>query len=277
MLSADDGLELFEKTIRPYLVERCYECHATHGTREQGLAVDWAGGLRDGGDSGPAVVPGKPAESLLMTALRHEDDLLMPKGGPKPTPDIVQAFERWIALGAPDPRRSPPSADEIAEETSWPKIFARRRQWWSLKPIGRPAIPSRMTAPKSWLAESDHPVDRFVAATLAQSGIAPSDEADADTLLRRATFVLTGLPPMPAERTAFLADTAPDRWERLVDRLIASPAFAEHWARHWLDCVRYCETHGSEGDPAIPFAWRYRDWCIRAIRDDVPIDRFFRE
>ncbi|MGB8852742.1 MAG: PSD1 and planctomycete cytochrome C domain-containing protein [Pirellulales bacterium] len=263
--------------IRPYLVERCYECHATHGKREQGLAVDWAGGLREGGDSGPAVVPGNLQESILMTALRHGDDLLMPKGGPKATPDIVMAFERWIALGAPDPRRTPPSADELAKATSWPEIFARRKQWWSLQPIARPANPPRSAAGKSWLAESDHPVDRFLAAKLHQSGVQPAGEADPDTLLRRATFALTGLPPTPAERRAFLADTTPDRWERLVDRLIASPAFAEHWARHWLDCVRYCETHGSEGDPKIPFAWRYRDWCIRAIRDDVPIDRFIRE
>jgi hypothetical protein len=271
-----EGEELFEKVIRPYLAERCYECHATHGTHEQGLAADWSGGLRQGGDSGPAVVPGKPAESLIMTALKHEDDLLMPKGGPKPSPEIVRAFERWILLGAPDPRDESPSADEVARETSWPEIFARRRRWWSLQPIGRP-VPPPPAAARGWLAESDHPVDRFLSAKLEQAGVEASGEADADTLLRRATFVLTGLPPTPTERAAFLGDASPDRWERLVDRLVASPAFAEHWARHWLDCVRYCETHGSEGDPAIPFAWRYRDWCIRAIRDDVPIDRFIRE
>jgi len=273
---AGEGDDLFEKVIRPYLVERCYECHSTHGSREQQLALDWAGGMREGGLSGPAVVPGRPDESGIMTALRHQDDLLMPKGGPKPSAEIVRAFERWISLGAPDPRREPPSAAAVARETSWESILARRRQWWSLQPIGRPAVPER-TSGTSWLEESDHPVDRFIAARLAASGIVPAAEADPDTLLRRASFALTGLPPTPEERATFQADGGPDRWERLIDRLLASPHCAEHWARHWLDCVRYCETHGSEGDPAIPHAWRYRDWCVRAIGQDVPIDRFFRE
>jgi cytochrome c553 len=281
--AAGEGDELFEKVIRPYLIERCYECHGTHGvdgahgTREHDLSLDWEGGMREGGFSGPAVVPGKPAESMIMAALRHENDLLMPKGGPKPSAEIVRAFERWIALGAPDPRSMPPSADELAKETSWDAIFARRKQWWSLQPIRRSAVPSRDSGATAWLAASAHPVDRFLIAKLAAAGIEPADEADPDTLLRRATFALTGLPPTPEERAAFHADNAPDRWEKLVDRLIASPHFAEHWARHWLDCVRYCETHGSEGDPAIPHAWRYRDWCVRAIAGDVPVDRFIRE
>jgi hypothetical protein len=275
--AAGEGEDLFEKVIRPYLIERCYECHSTHGKREHDLSLDWAGGMREGGFSGPAVVPGKPARSMIMAALRHENDLLMPKGGPKPSAEIVRAFERWIALGAPDPRSMPPTANELAKETSWDSIFARRKEWWSLQPIKRPAVPSRDSGTATWLAASDHPVDRFLAAKLAAAGIEPAGEADPDTLLRRATFALTGLPPTPEERSAFHADTAPDRWEKLVDRLIASPHFAEHWARHWLDCVRYCETHGSEGDPAIPHAWRYRDWCIRAIAGDVPVDRFIRE
>jgi hypothetical protein len=277
MATAGEGEDLFEKVIRPYLIERCYECHGTRGTHEHDLSLDWAGGMREGGFSGPAVVPGKPAESMIMAALRHEDDLLMPKGGPKPSAEIVRSFERWIALGAPDPRTMPPSADALAKETSWDAIFARRKQWWSLQPIQRPAVPPRALGNPNWLAASDHPVDRFLTAKLAAADIEPAGEADPDTLLRRATFALTGLPPTPEERSAFHADTAHDRWEKLVDRLIASPHFAEHWARHWLDCVRYCETHGSEGDPAIPHAWRYRDWCIRAIASDVPVDRFIRE
>jgi len=273
---AGEAEDLFEREIRPYLVERCYECHATSGTRDQDLALDWAGGIREGGFSGPAVVPGDPAASVIMTALEHRDDLLMPKGGPKPSPKIVAAFRRWIELGAADPRDKPPSADELAREASWDGIFARRRQWWSLQPLAESPVPAP-TGGTSWLAASDHPVDRFLSARLAAAGIEPAGEADRDTLLRRATLVLTGLPPTPEERAAFLADSSPDAWERLIDRLIASPAFAERWARHWLDCVRYCESHGSEGDPAIPHAWRFRDWCIRAIRDDLPIDRFIRE
>ena len=274
---AGEADDLFERVIRPYLIERCYECHGTHGTREHDLALDWADGMREGGLSGPAVVPGKPQESSIMVGLRHENDLLMPKGGPKPSAEIVLAFERWIALGAPDPRTMPPSVEELAQETSWAAIFARRKQWWSLQPIRRPAVPPRSTAAAGWLSHSDHPVDRFLTEKLAAAGIEPAGEADPDTLLRRVTFALTGLPPTPEERAAFRGDIAPDRWEQLVERLLATPQFAEHWARHWLDCVRYCETHGSEGDPSIPHAWRYRDWCIRAIRDDVPVDRFIRE
>jgi len=274
---AGEADDLFERVIRPYLIERCYECHGTHGTREHDLALDWADGMREGGLSGPAVVPGKPQESSIMVGLRHENDLLMPKGGPKPSAEIVRAFERWIALGAPDPRTMPPSVEELAQETSWAAIFARRKQWWSLQPIRRPAVPPRSTAAAGWLGHSDHPVDRFLTEKLAAAGIEPAGEADPDTLLRRVTFALTGLPPTPEERAAFHGDIAPDRWEQLVERLLATPQFAEHWARHWLDCVRYCETHGSEGDPPIPHAWRYRDWCIRAIRDDVPVDRFIRE
>lgn len=275
--AASEGEDLFERVVRPYLVERCYECHGTHGKREHDLSLDWAGGMREGGFSGPAVVPGKPAESVIMAALRHEQDLPMPKGGPKPSAEIVRAFERWILLDAPDPRREPPTADELAKETSWDAIFARRKQWWSLQPIHRPAVPPHAAGNTTWLATSDHPVDRFVAAKLVAAGIESAGEADPDTLLRRATFALTGLPPTPEQRAAFHADTSPDQWENLIDRLLASPHFAEHWARHWLDCVRYCETHGSEGDPAIPHAWRYRDWCIRAIASDVPVDRFIRE
>ena len=133
--TAGEGDDLFEKVIRPYLVERCYECHGTHGTREHDLALDWAGGLRAGGSSGPAVVPGKPDESGIMVALRHQDDLLMPKGGPKPSAEIVRAFDRWITLGAPDPRTAPPTAEQLARETSWDAIFARRKNWWSLQPL----------------------------------------------------------------------------------------------------------------------------------------------
>jgi len=273
---AGSGEELFERTIRPYLVERCYGCHATHGTRENGLAVDWAGGLAEGGFYGPAVVPGDPDASAIMLALKHEDDLPMPKGGPKPSAAIVAAFDRWIRLGAPDPRREPPSREQLAQATSWKATFERRLDWWSLKPLADPAVPAAVPE-AGWLFESDHPVDRFLSRQLAEAGVVPAAAADSETLLRRATLVLTGLPPTPAQRQAFLEDDQPNRWGRLIDRLLDSSAFAERWARHWLDCVRYCETHGSEGNPAIPHAWRFRDWCIRAVAADLPIDQFFRE
>lgn len=271
-----EGDELFERTIRPYLVERCYNCHATHGTRENGLAVDWAGGLAEGGYYGPAVVPGEPEQSAIMLALRHQEDLPMPKGGPKPSAAIVRAFDRWIRLGAPDPRQEPPTREQLAAATSWETTFQRRLSWWSLQPLADPLVPAA-SAESGWLASSDNPVDRFLFGRMAEAGVKPAGEADPDTLLRRATLVLTGLPPTPDQRRTFLEDQRPDRWTRLIDRLVDSPAFAERWARHWLDCVRYCETHGSEGNPAIPHAWQFRDWCIRAIDSDLPIDRFFRE
>ncbi len=274
--SGGEGDELFERTIRPYLVERCYSCHATHGTRENGLALDWAGGLAEGGYYGPAVVPGEPEQSSIMLALRHEEDLPMPKGGPKPAAAVVTAFERWIKLGAADPRQEPPTREQLAEATSWEATFQRRLNWWSLKPLTDPAVPAA-SEQSGWLASSAHPVDRFLFNRMAEAGVTPASEADPDTLLRRATLVLTGLPPTIEQRQTFIEDQRPDRWDRLIDRLIDSPAFAERWARHWLDCVRYCETHGSEGNPAIPHAWRFRDWCIRAIDSDLPIDQFFRE
>ena len=276
VVAAGEAEDLFERTIRPYLVERCYSCHATNGTRENGLAVDWAGGLEEGGFYGPAVVPGEPEQSAIMLALRHEEDLPMPKGGPKPTAAIVNAFDRWIQLGAPDPRQMPPSPEQLAEATSWETTFQRRLKWWSLQALADPAVPAP-SKHSGWLASSDHPVDRFLFSRMAEAGVTPTGEADPDTLLRRATLVLTGLPPTLEQRQAFLKDKRPDRWSRLIDRLVDSPAFAERWARHWLDCVRYCETHGSEGNPAIPHAWQFRDWCVRAIDSDLPIDQFFRE
>jgi hypothetical protein len=276
VVTAGEAEDLFERTIRPYLVERCYSCHATNGTRENGLAVDWAGGLEEGGFYGPAVVPGEPEQSAIMLALRHEEDLPMPKGGPKPTAAIVNAFDRWIQLGAPDPRQMPPSPEQLAEATSWETTFQRRLKWWSLQALADPAVPAP-SKHSGWLASSDHPVDRFLFSRMAEAGVTPTGEADPDTLLRRATLVLTGLPPTLEQRQAFLKDKRPDRWSRLIDRLVDSPAFAERWARHWLDCVRYCETHGSEGNPAIPHAWQFRDWCVRAIDSDLPIDQFFRE
>ena len=190
--AAGEGEDLFEKVIRPYLVERCYECHGTHGAREHDLSLDWAGGMREGGFSGPAVVPGKPAESMVMAALRHENDLLMPKGGPKPSGEIVRAFERWIALGAPDPRSVPPSANELAKETSWDAIFARRKQWWSLQSIQRPAVPPRAGGAASWLAASDHPVDRFLAAKLAAAAGDASKLPDRDLGIETLVEVLEG-------------------------------------------------------------------------------------
>ena len=266
-----DQVDFFERKIRPVLVEHCYQCHNSGGKAEGGLKLDDRAGLLKGGDRGAAVIPGKAEESLLLGAIRHDhDDLRMPQGGPKLKPDVVADFARWIDRGAIDPRDKPPTADELAKATSWESIRERRKQWWSFQPLKSVALPPT-DAPGS------HPVDRLLAAGRRAAGLAPAPIADRRTLIRRLTFALVGLPPRPEEIEQFVGDSAPDAYERVVDRLLASPRFGERWARHWMDWFRYAETHGSEGDPAIPYAWRYRDYLIRALNADIPYDQLVRE
>ncbi|MFN0050548.1 MAG: DUF1553 domain-containing protein [Planctomycetales bacterium] len=272
-LSADEGMEFFEARIRPVLVEQCYACHNSATLAEGGLAVDAKQPLLQGGDRGPILVPGRAGESRLLAILRHETPgLKMPQGGAKLDQRVIADFEKWIAMGAPDPRDKPPSADELAKETSWESVRDRRQRWWSFQPVRRAAPPNVKTP--DW---SEHPVDRFVLAKLEEHGLPPSPPADKRTLLRRVTFTLTGLPPTAEEISAFVADDAPDAYGRLIDRLLDSPRFGERWARHWMDLVRYCESHGSQGDPELPNAWRYRDYLIRAFNQDVPYDQLVRE
>ncbi len=266
-----DQVHFFENKIRPALIEHCYECHNSGGKAEGGLKLDFREGLLKGGDRGPAIVPGKAAESLLIQAIRHEqEDLRMPQAGPKLKPDVVADFVRWINQGAVDPRDKPPSSEELAKATSWETTLERRKQWWSFQPL-KPVEPPAADAPWS------HPVDRFLAAGWRAAKFSPTDVADRRTLIRRVTFALIGLPPKPEEIDQFVTDASPDAYERLVDRLLASPRFGERWARHWMDWYRYAETHGSEGDPPIPHAWRYRDYLIRALNDDLPYDQLVRE
>lgn len=266
-------IEFFETRIRPVLVEQCYECHNSTKNAEGGLALDQRSATLRGGDGGPIIVPGKPAESRLLAILRHEvDGLKMPQGGAKLGPAVVADFEKWIANGAPDPRNKPPTAEELSNATSWEAVFEKRKKWWSLQPVRRvepPAVKHR-----EW---SEHPVDRFLLAKLEEHGLQPATRADKRTLLRRATFALTGLPPTPDEIQSFLADESPKAFEAVVDRLLNSPRFGERWARHWMDLIRYCESHGSQGDPELPNAYRYRDYLIRALNADVPYDQLVRE
>lgn len=264
-------IEFFEKHIRPVLVERCYECHNSATAQEGSLALDWRDALLAGGDSGPAIVPGKPNDSLLIRAIRHSDKgLKMPQGGPKMPEPVVAAFVKWVEMGAPDPRNSKPSAEDVKKVASWEAIRERRKEWWSFQPVASPAVPPT----SAW---SSHEVDRFLEARLATGGLRPAADTDRGTWLRRITFALAGLPPTPEELAEFLADKTPDAHERTIDRLLASPRYGERWARHWLDWFRYAETHGSEGDPQIPHAWRYRDYVIRAINADIPYDQMLRE
>ena len=247
-----DGIEFFEKKIRPLLVERCAECHAEGAKKiKGGLRVDSREGLLRGGESGAAVVPGKPEQSLLLKAMRWTDDALQmpPKAAlPKEQVDDVEA---WIRMGAPDPRAAT-SAHPVGLSID------EGRKFWSFRP---PAAP-----PPGWT------IDGLVAAKLKEKGLEPAPEADARTLLRRLSYDLTGLPPTAAELDAF----APSDYEAAVDRLLASPRFGERWGRHWLDVVRYADTKEwvVDEERRLPYPWTYRDWVIRAFNEDLPFDRF---
>lgn len=266
-----DHVEFFEKRIRPVLAETCHECHGAE-KQKGGLRLDSRPGWQKGGDTGAAIVPGKPVESLLLKAIRHDDpDLKMPAKRPKLDAAAIADFEKWIALGAPDPR------DEPAKESprAWAEIFTERKAWWSFQPVSNPTTPSVKNA--GWPRND---VDRFLLAKMEGAGLAPAQDADPRTLIRRLSYVLTGLPPSPDEVESFAQSVIRNPQSAIAeaaDRLLASPRFGEHWARHWLDLVRYADTHGSESDPEIPEAWRYRDYIIRAINDDLPIDALVRE
>ncbi|MCH2181130.1 MAG: DUF1553 domain-containing protein [Mariniblastus sp.] len=263
--------EFFENKVRPVLVENCYGCHNSLEEAEGGLALDWKGGIRASSSSGTAVVPFKPEQSLLLSVVNHEiEGLEMPEGGAKLRPEEIANLKTWIAQGAPDPRTGKPTGEQHAEETSWAETFERRKRWWSLQPVRRPALPPAV----GW---SDHPVDRFIHRKLRENELVPAPAADRRALLRRLSYVLTGLPPSWEETEQFENSEDPRAYEKMVDRYLASPRFGEHWARHWMDLVRYADSHGSEGDPAIPHIYQYRDYLIRAFNRDVPYDQLVRE
>jgi len=268
-----EGRDFFERKIRPVLVAECYDCHGAQ-KQKAGLRLDSRPGWQKGGDAGVVIVPGDPAKSSLLAAINHTDpDLKMPDKAPKLAAAVIADFERWIAMGAPDPRDD--ATAEPAGKPNWSELFAARKGWWSLQPVKDHVPPA--VADRAWSA---HPVDRFLLAKMETKGLAPAPDTDPRALLRRLAFILTGLPPTPVELDRFATDFARDRAAALAaqaDLLLASPRFGEHWARHWMDLVRYAETHGSEGDPAIPEAYRYRDYLIRAFNADVPLDQLIRE
>ena len=262
-----EGAEFFEKKIRPLLVERCYECHSDEKKIKGGLRLDVRDGALKGGNSGPAVVPGKPEKSLLIQAVRYSDgDLQMP---PKHrlSPEEIASLEAWVKMGAPDPRsetnNAPPAYSVNIEEG---------KKFWSFQPVKSPTPPS--TKNRRWVRND---IDRFLLAKLEEKGLSPAPDADKRTLIRRATFDLTGLPPTPEEVDTFLADRSADAFEKIVDRLLASPAYGERWGRHWLDVVRYADTSGCNSDYPIPDAHKYRNYVINAYNRDLPYDEFVRE
>ncbi|MBP85125.1 MAG: hypothetical protein CMJ64_00135 [Planctomycetaceae bacterium] len=268
--AADADVEFFEKKIRPVLVERCYKCHSTQAESVKGgLLLDSRDTSRKGGESGAAVVPGNVDESLALSALRY-DSFEMPPDGKLPAA-VIADFEKWITMGAPDPRDAAPSKT-APDEIDW----AKARQFWAFQPPTRHKTPS-LTEPSS----VHRATDAFVLAKLERAGIASNPEANRRTLIRRVTFDLIGLPPTPGEIANFVNDDVPQAYERLVDRLLASPHYGERWARMWLDISRYAEDQahivGNNTSLCYPNAYAYRDWVINALNADVPYDNFVRQ
>ncbi len=267
----DEGIRFFETRIRPLLDENCYGCHSrASGKSKGGLRLDDREAILRGGDLGPAVVPGNPDASLMIRAVRYADtNLQMPPKG-KLSDQQIGDLARWIAMGAPDALSQNPSAPTQTDASKTSPTISTR---WAFQPPVKSAVPSVKN--ESWART---PVDRFILARLEAEGFAPARPADKRTLIRRATFDLTGLPPTPEEIEAFLADNSPDAFARVVDRLLASPKYGERWGRHWLDVVRYTDSFDSRGsmdtDPVEIF--RYRDWVVQSFNRDLPYDQFIR-
>ncbi|WP_029629745.1 PSD1 and planctomycete cytochrome C domain-containing protein [Zavarzinella formosa] len=259
--------EHFEKRIRPLLVERCFECHGPKKAAG-GLRLDSREAILKGGDSGPAAVPEKPEMSNIIRAVEHRDDLRMPPKMKLPDGDIT-ALRQWVAKGMPWPA----SKTEPGETTGPVSTFTdAQRKWWSFQSVRSVSLPTVKNA--AW-AKTD--IDRFILAGLETRGIAPNNSADRRTLIRRATYDLTGLPPTPEEVDAFLKDDRPDAFAQVVERLLASKSYGERWGRHWLDLVRYADTAGDNSDHPVPQLWRYRNWVIDSFNKDQAYDEFIRE
>ena len=269
--------EFFENKIRPLLVASCYDCHT--GQKLGGLRVDSRQALLEGGEHGPAIVAGNAEASLLILAVRRSDaSLTMPKSADKLSDEQIADLVRWIDMDAPWPEAvevAEAGAGTQSEDTGIEDAYViseQQRAWWAFQPLGRPTVPIAEGAATD--------VDRFVMATLASAGLEPSAPASRRHLLRRATYDLIGLPPTLAESEAFEADTSPDAFSKIVDRLLESPHYGERWGRHWLDVVRFGEddTRGLAEDGTgvehYPTAYTYRDWVIEAFNTDMPYDRF---
>ncbi|MGE3315083.1 MAG: PSD1 and planctomycete cytochrome C domain-containing protein [Planctomycetaceae bacterium] len=260
-----NGIEFFERKIRPVLLEHCYECHSSKSkSLKGGLNLESRDGLLKGGDSGPSIVPGKTEESLLLEALRHDGLEMPPKQ--KLSDAVIRDFEQWIRIGAPDPRTAPK-----AQSTSSINIEEGRR-FWAFQPVANHPAPAVRNT--EW---PRNPIDHFILAALEAKGLTPSPDASKEVLLRRITFDLTGLPPTPAELDEFTRDDSLDAFERVVDRLLASPHFGECWGRHWLDVARFAESSGGGRSMLFPEAWRFRDYVVQSFNDDKPFDRFLTE
>ena len=258
-------LNFFESNVRPLLIEHCIDCHGPK-KQESGLRLDTRAGWTAGGDRGTSIIPGKPDDSLLIATVSHSDpDLEMPPSGKLADSEISDLIA-WVRDGAVDPRKS--EGDSEAKRLSLEKA----KEFWSFQPIIRPEIPEFEDS--LW---GQQPIDAFIRAQQDKRQVVPVAPADKRTLIRRATFDLTGLPPTPTEIEAFLSDSSQDAFEKVIDRLLNSPAYGERWGRHWLDIARYADTAGDGADYPVREAYKYRDWVISALNKDMPFDQFVRE
>ena len=258
--------KFFEAEVRPLLVGQCLKCHGEKKQKGE-LRLDSRAAMIKGGESGAAIEPGEPDDSLLIEAIRHESFEMPPD---KKLPDAtVDAIARWIEMGAPWPQHG--DKDEVLREAGR-KITDEDRAWWAIQPLRRTEVPRSRN--DRW---SHNAIDHFIARKMAGEGLAPAAEADPETLIRRLSFDLIGLPPAPEEVNEFVNDKSPQAYEKLVDRLLASNAYGERWARHWLDLVRYADSDGYRIDHYRKEAWRYRDYVVAAFNKDKPYDRFVQE
>ena len=269
LLAAGDDDLFFESKVRPVLIKRCYDCHSTEKKTKGGLALDTRAGWQHGGDNGPAIVPGDLTKSLVIKAVRYLDkDFAMPPKSRLPA-DEVAILEEWVKRGAPDPR-----TDDTAKAAK-PKRsidLEAGRKFWAFQPVANPTAP----AVKDSFWPKD-PVDRFLLAKIEAKGLKPAGDADRHTWIRRVSLDLTGLPATAEEVIAFANDNSDAAYAKVVDRLLASPAYGERWARHWLDLTGYADMIGTSNEVFAEHAWRYRDYLIQAFNQDKPFDLFIKE
>jgi mono/diheme cytochrome c family protein len=246
----------FDRQVRPIFAANCLSCHGAEKQRG-GLRLDNAAAAREGGNSGAVIVPGQSAESKLIHAVAgHDPDTKMPPGEQSLTAADIEILRKWIDAGANWGRDQPDAQAAVVKSDHW-----------AFQPVRRPAVPQTRHS-------GHNPIDAFILTRLEAEGLSPSPEAEKVTLCRRLYLDLIGLPPSPQEVDEFLKDPSPDAYEKLVDRLLASPHYGERWGRHWLDLARYADSDGYEKDAGRPFAWRYRDWVIQALNRDLPFDQF---
>ncbi len=272
----DEQTTFFERKIRPVLAQQCYECHSVQAKKiKGGLKLDTREDTLRGGENGPAVVPGKLDESLLIGAIRYADkDTQMPPKKQLPA-SVVADFEAWVKMGAPDPRSGGSVADAEQAKASWKKReinIEEGRKFWAFQPPKKSTPPAVKNA--AW-PKGD--IDKYTLAKMEEKGLQPVADASKLELVRRLTFDLTGLPPTPDQIHAYVNNQSPNAYAELVDDLLASDRFGEYWGRHWLDVARYAESSGKDVNVFYPFAWRYRDWVIEAMNKDMPFDEFLKE